>query len=78
MRQLSIFTTLRPSETRTRGSDLHFYYRSTRAAKPATPAKPAAATRGAAPELVAAGAEPVAVPVRVVVAEAPVPAADVD
>lgn len=78
MRQLFIIITLHPSEARNRGCYLHFHYRSTRAAKPATPAKPAAATRGAAPELVAAGAEPVAVPVRVVVAEAPVPAADVD
>lgn len=78
MRQLIIITTLCPSEAGTRGCDLHFHYRSTRAAKPATPAKPAAATRGAAPELVAAGAEPVAVPERVVVAEAPVPTADVD
>lgn len=77
MRQLFIITTLHPSDARTRGRYLHFHHRSTRAAKPATPAKPAAATRGAAPELVAAGAEPVAV-VRVVVAEAPVPAADVD
>lgn len=63
---------------RSKDQNLHFHYRSTRAAKPATPAKPAAAARGAAPELVAAGAEPVAVPVRVVVADAPVPAADVD
>lgn len=78
MRHLSIITTLRPPETRTRDFDQHFHYRRTRAAKPATPAKPAAAIRGAAPELVVAGAEVVAVPVRVVVADAPVPAADVD
>lgn len=78
MRQLFIITTLRPVESRARGCYQHLHYRSTRAAKPATPAKPAAATRGAAPELVDAGAEPVAVPVRVVVADAPVPAGDVD
>lgn len=70
MRHLSIFTTLRPSETRTRVFDQYLHYRRTRAAKPARPAKPAAATRGAAPELVAAGAEPVAVPVWVVVVDA--------
>lgn len=78
MRQLFIITTVHPSEARTRGCYLQFHYRNTRAAKPATPAKPAAATRGAAPELEAAGAEVVVVPVRVVVAVPPVPTADVD
>lgn len=62
MCQLIIITTLSPSEAGTRGCDLRFHYRSMRAAKPAAPAKPAATTRGAAPELVAAAAEPVTVP----------------
>lgn len=78
MRHLSIITTLRRFEARTREFDQNLCYRSTRAAKPATPANPATATRGAAPELVAAGAEFVALPERAAVAEAPVSAADVD